>query len=98
MKCLLPFIALAFFLTSCAMVVPVAKPDVSRAEYNKMLESNDSKVSCYRRGIRGWTIVGDAIFFFPMIADGVLGNYTYYYYDHQLCDMEQSNKAMLYVE
>ena len=93
-----PFLTLAFFLTSCAMVIPVTKPDVSKAEYNKMLESNDPKVSCYRRGLRGWAIAGDALFFFPLFVDGALGNFTYYYYDHQYCDVSQSNKALLYVE
>ncbi|SMG33168.1 hypothetical protein SAMN05720489_2267 [Fibrobacter sp. UWB13] len=98
MKSMCPLLVLALFLTSCAMIIPVTKPDVSKAEYNKMLESNDPKASCYRRGVRGWAIAGDAMFFFPLFVDGLLGNFTYYYYDHQYCDVKQTNKTMLYVE
>ena len=98
MKKIWPVLASVIFLTSCAMVIPVTKPDVSKKEYNNMLESNDPKASCYRRGLRGWAIAGDALFFFPLFVDGVLGNFTYYYYDHQYCDIGKTDKTIQHVE
>lgn len=85
-------------LSSCALVIPVSKPDLSREDYNKLVEDDDPKVECYRRGLRGWTIAADAIFFFPMFVDGALGQYTYYYYDATRCKTKKSKKNVLIIE
>lgn len=85
-------------LSSCAIVIPVFKPDLSKSDFNQLVEDDDPKVECYRRGIRGWTVAADALLFFPMIVDGVLGQYTYYYFDPVRCKEAKARKNVKVID
>ena len=84
-------IVIALLFSSCATIIPVRNPDMTRDEYAGLIAAGSERTVCYEKGFRGGMLLLDIILgapfvFAPVVIDAAGGKFTAYYYHHNRCE------------